>query len=216
MNNTADLLQKGREWIANHQGFAQVYPDYRIWNLLQESYHFHRFLTEVEDILQFQFQDSSESEENYLVFIRKLVRKLIINSYWIQNQYLKPCQKLGVSILNLYDEIGFPLTVQSVTFLPGFSSPTHNHGTWGVVAILKGQEKNTFWQQVYDPTLGTKIIPTGDIILMPGDIISFTPNAIHQIEAISDEPLVTFNLYGETQANQRFEFDPITQQRKKY
>jgi predicted metal-dependent enzyme (double-stranded beta helix superfamily) len=216
MNNTADLLQKGREWIANHQGFAQVYPDYRIWNLLQESYHFHRFLTEVEDILQSQTQDSSESEENYLVFIRKLVRKLIINSYWIQNQYPEPCEKTGVSILNLYDEIGFPLTIQSVTFSPGFSSPTHNHGTWGVVAILKGQEKNTFWQQIYDPNVGTKIIPVGDVILMPGDIISFTPNAIHRIEAISDEPLVTFNIYGETQASQRFEFDPITQQRKKY
>ena len=216
MNNSADLLQKGREWIANHQGFAQVYPDYRVWNLLQESYHFHRFLTEVEDILQFYLKDTTESEENYLPVIRKLVRKLIINSYWIQNQYLEPCKKTGVSVLNLYDEIGFPLTVQSVTFSPGFSSSAHNHGTWGVVAILKGQEKNTFWQQVYDPKLGTKIISTDDIILIPGDIISFTSNAIHQIEAIGDDPLVTFNLYGETQANQRFEFDPITQKRKKY
>jgi predicted metal-dependent enzyme (double-stranded beta helix superfamily) len=223
MNSSADLLQKGREWIANHQGFSQVYPDYRIWDLLQESYHFHRFLTEVEDVLRSrsaasrsQIEDSSQSEENYLPFIRKLVRKLIINSYWIQNQYPEPCQKTGVSLLNLYDEIGFPLTVQSVTFLPGFSSAIHNHGTWGVVAILKGQEKNTFWQQVYDPNLGTKIIPNGEITLIAGDIISFTPNAIHQIEAIANEPLVTFNIYGETQASQRFEFDPITQQRKKY
>ena len=106
--------------------------------------------------------------------------------------------------------------MQSVTFLPGFSSAIHNHGTWGVVAILKGQEKNRFWQQVYDPNLGTKIVPNGEIIFIPGDIISFTSNAIHQIDAIANEPLVTFNIYGETQASQRFEFDPITQQRKKY
>ena len=216
MNSSADLLQKGREWIANHQGFSQVYPDYRVWDLLQESYHFHRFLTEVEDVLLSQIEDFLNSEENYLSLIRKLVRKLIINSYWIQNQYPEPCQKIGFSLLNLYDEIGFPLTVQSVTFSPGFSSPIHNHGTWGVVAILKGQEINRFWQQVYDPNLGTKIIPNGEITLIPGDIISFTPNAIHQIEAIANEPLITFNLYGETQASQRFEFDPITQQRKKY
>ena len=51
MNSSADSLQKGRDWIANHQGFSQIYPDYRIWDLLQESYHFHRFLTEVEDVL---------------------------------------------------------------------------------------------------------------------------------------------------------------------
>jgi predicted metal-dependent enzyme (double-stranded beta helix superfamily) len=216
MNSSADLLQKGREWTANHQGFSQVYPDYRVWDLLQESYHFHRFLTEVEDVLLSQIEDFLNSEENYLSLIRKLVRKLIINSYWIQNQYPEPCQKIGFSLLNLYDEIGFPLTVQSVTFSPGFSSPIHNHGTLGIVAILKGQEINRFWQQVYDPNLGTKIIPNGEITLIHGDIISFTPNAIHQIEAIANEPLITFNLYGETQASQRFEFDPITQQRKKY
>jgi predicted metal-dependent enzyme (double-stranded beta helix superfamily) len=211
MNNSSELLTNGREWMVNHQGFAQVYPDYKAWSLLQEAYHFHRFLTEVEDLLQLKL-----SEENYLPSIRKLVRKLIINSYWIQNRYLEPCPKTRVSILNLYDEIGFPLTVQTVTFSPGFSSPNHNHGTWGVVAILKGQEKNTFWQLAYDPNFEAKIIPIGEITLMPGDIISFTSTAIHQIEAIGNEPLVTFNFYGETQANQRFEFEPNTQKRRKY
>ena len=81
---------------------------------MQESYHFHRFLTEVEDVLLSQIEDSLNSEENYLPLIHKLVRKLIINSYWIQNRYPEPCQKTGVSLLNLYDEIGFPLTVQVV------------------------------------------------------------------------------------------------------
>jgi len=37
MNSSADLLQKGKEWAANHQGFSQIHPDYRVWDLLQES-----------------------------------------------------------------------------------------------------------------------------------------------------------------------------------
>ena len=225
MDNPAAPPLNYRDWIGDVQGGSQFYPGYRVWDLLQESYYFHRFLTEVEDILlQHDFSDSSLNPENYLHPIHKLVRKLIINSYWIQNQYLEPCQKTGVSVLNLYDEIGFPLTVQSVTFSPGFKSPIHSHGTWGVVAILKGQEKNTFWRRIIDPNLDNKFIPTGNITLIPGDIISFTPDVIHQIEArastpslpSNEEPLVIFNIYGETQASQRFELNPITQQIKKY
>jgi predicted metal-dependent enzyme (double-stranded beta helix superfamily) len=36
------------------------------------------------------------------------------------------------------------------------------------------------------------------------------PDAIHSVEAIGDEPTISFNLYGETDYDQRFEFDPVT------
>jgi predicted metal-dependent enzyme (double-stranded beta helix superfamily) len=41
-------------------------------------------------------------------------------------------------------------------------------------------------------------------------MITFLPDAIHQIEAIGEEPTVSFNLYGVTDYDQRFEFDPET------
>jgi predicted metal-dependent enzyme (double-stranded beta helix superfamily) len=37
--------------------------------------------------------------------------------------------------------------------------------------------------------------------------LCFLPDAIHQIEAIGEEPTMSFNLYGETNYDQRFEFD---------
>jgi len=33
------------------------------------------------------------------------------------------------------------------------------------------------------------------------------PDAIHQVEAIGDQPTISFNVYGETNYDQRFEFD---------
>jgi predicted metal-dependent enzyme (double-stranded beta helix superfamily) len=44
----------------------------------------------------------------------------------------------------------------------------------------------------------------------PGEIIGFTPGAIHSVEPLGKEPAVTFNLYGVTDYSQRFEFDPLT------
>ncbi len=156
------------------------------------------------------FSIVGDDDASRLPEIRMLVRRLIVNSYWVRSQYLEPSPKTGSSVLLLYDELGFPLTVQTVTFAPGTRSNIHNHGTWGIVAVLKGQEKNSFWRRTPSPEFQDKIEPTGEVTLFPGDIISFTPDAIHSVEAMGDEPTVTFNIYGETDPNERFEFDSVT------
>ncbi len=202
---------QGRDWLLTGDGQYQVCKSARSWDLLQENYRLYRFLTEMEDVL-----NGVSDESSCLPEIRMLVRRLIVNSYWVRSQYLEPSPTTGTSVFLLYDELGFPLTVQTVTFAPGTRSNIHNHGTWGVVVVLKGQEKNTVWRRTKTPDFPDKIAPTGEIILSPGDMISLTPDAIHSVEAIGDEPTVTFNIYGETDPKQRFEFDAVTHSVKKF
>lgn len=202
---------KGRDWLLTGDGQHQACKSVRAWDLLRENYRLYRFLTDVEDVL-----NGSDNETNCLPEIRMLVRRLIVNSYWVRSQHLEPSPKTGTSVLLLYDELGFPLTVQTVAFAPGTRSNIHNHGTWGIVAVLKGQEKNTFWRRTNSPEFQDKIEETGEVTLSPGDIISFTPDAIHCVEAVGDEPTVTFNIYGETDPNERFEFDPIKYSAKNF
>lgn len=204
-----------RDWLVTAQGNCQACSRVRAWDLLQTPYRFHRFLTEIEDILA-EFDGDLALECTRLPQIRQLVRKLIANSYWIQTQSLEPDPQTGISVRVLYDEIGYPLTVQIVTFAPGTRSTVHNHGTWGVVAVLQGEEKNTFWRRVADPAFPDRIEITSEKILQPGEIVSFTPDSIHDVEAIGKTPTVTFNLYGETERKQRFEFDPISRTAKNF
>ncbi|MBE9228860.1 cupin [Phormidium sp. LEGE 05292] len=199
------------DWLLNDDGTCQICKPVREWELLREEYRFYRFLTEVEDAVIQASDDTS-----LLPDIRRLVRQLVLNSYWVQTQYLEASPQTGVSVLILYDEIGFPLTVQTVTFAPGTVSTIHNHGTWGVVAVLKGREKNTFWRRTNSSDFPDRIERVGEKILEPGDIISFTPNAIHSVEAIGDEPTITFNIYGETNSKNRFEYDLETATAKKF
>ncbi len=202
---------QGRDWLLTGDGRYQACKSVRAWDLLRDNYRVYRFLTEVEDVL-----NNVEDESSCLPEIRMLVRRLIVNSYWVGSQYLEPSPKTGTSVLLLYDELGFPLTVQTVTFAPGTKSNIHNHGTWGVVAVLKGQEKNTFWQRTQSSESPDKIEYVGELILSPGDIISFTPDAIHCVEALGNEPTVTFNVYGETDPKERFEFDPVSNNVRKF
>ncbi len=216
---------KNRDWLVTQDGNCIACESDRDWDLLRNEYRLYRFLTEVEDVVNVA-QQQGETQASFLPQLRKLVRQLILNSYWVKTRSPEPNPKTGTSILLLYEELGFPMTVQTETMLSGADSPIHNHGTWGVVAVLRGQQKNTFWKRSSKleasgdgaPTaqFPDKIELVGEKILRSGEIISFTSEAIHAVEAVGDEAAVTFNLYGETDANNRFQFDAVNHKAKHF
>ncbi|OKH56247.1 cupin [Calothrix sp. HK-06] len=201
---------KNRDWFVGGDGQYTACKSPREWDLLRDNYRLHRFLTEVEDVLK-----GAEDESSRLPEIRMLVRRLITNSYWVQSQVPEVSEN-GEKVLLLYDELGFPLTVQTVTFAPGVKSNIHNHGTWGIVAVLQGEEKNTLWKRTQNHNGNVQVEQTGELTLFPGDIISFDSSAIHCVEAMGDTPTVTFNIYGETDPQKRYEFDPVNKKAKKF
>jgi predicted metal-dependent enzyme (double-stranded beta helix superfamily) len=206
------VAMKHRDLLVTGNGEWQVCKPAREWDLLRTPYRFHRFLTEVEDALE-----AAIDEADCLPQLRLLVRRLITNSYWIQTQYVEPDPETGTGVIMLYDEIGYPLTVQIAVYQPGNVSTVHNHGNWGVVTVLKGEEKNTLWRRLNgDRQHPDRIEAVAEVTLLPGDIISFTPDAIHCVEAVGDEPTVTFSIYGETHHSRRFEFDPVNHTAKNF
>ncbi len=167
-------------------------------------YRLYRFLTDVEDIVDRESDDLLRLQQ-----ISPLVRRLLNSCEWLQLNFLAPDPETGWSVQTLYDEPDFPITIQTVVWSPGTVSPVHNHATWGIVALLDGQEKNTFWQRSPTTEFPDRIETTGDRLLVPGDMLCLMPDAIHQIEAIGEEPTISFNLYGVTDYDRRFEFDPL-------
>jgi predicted metal-dependent enzyme (double-stranded beta helix superfamily) len=171
---------------------------------LTQPYRLYRFLTDLEDILE-----QEPDDQRRFTLICPLVRHLLNSSTWLLDNYLPPDPDTGWSVLMLYDEPDYPITVQTVVWTPGSVSPIHNHAAWGIVAILSGQEKNTFWQRSGMPNQPNRIEQVDERILSPGDILCLMPDAIHHIEALSEEPTISFNLYGETSYRQRFQFDAV-------
>lgn len=166
-------------------------------------YRLYRFLTDVENILV-----HPDSDRQILTQIIPLVRRLLISSTWISLTSLEPDPNLGWAVQTLYDEPDFPLTVQIVSWLPHQVSPVHNHGTWGIVAIIDGREKNCFWRRTGNRQLPHQLKATGEQVLTAGEIIGFEPNSVHAITTL--EPTISFNIYGDTNYDQRFEFNLAT------
>jgi predicted metal-dependent enzyme (double-stranded beta helix superfamily) len=201
----------GKDWFANNDGQCLACEVSHQTEELSHPYRLYRFLTDLEDIL-----DRISDDRLRLQAIRPLVRKLLTSSSWLQIPTLDPNPKTGWEVLTLYDEPFFPLTVQLVAWTPGMTSPIHNHGCWGLVALLSGKEKNTFWKRSPTSEFPNRIESVGDRLLTPGDILCLMLDAIHHVEAISNEPTISFNLYGETNYNQRFEFDPKSNTAKNF
>lgn len=129
----------GRDWFVSNEGdclgMKSVEPD----EALDRPYRLYRFLTDLEDILE-----RVEDDQIRLNLIRPLVRRLLNSSEWLQLNFLPPDPTTGWSVLMLYHEPDFPITIQTVVWTPGSVSPIHNHATWGIVALLSGQEKTRF------------------------------------------------------------------------
>ncbi|MGB7413518.1 MAG: cupin [Thermosynechococcaceae cyanobacterium] len=192
-----------QDWLATEDGgwqtcVAQITES-------RNQYRLYRFLTNVEDIVEAYSQDWVRLEK-----IRPLVRQLLNDSAWLQFAAQPPDPTVGWSVNLLYEEPQFPLTVQMVAWLPGQQSPIHNHASWGVVALLSGQEKNRFWRRSPNAEHPDRLESTGELVLEPGDLISFLPDAIHAVEALGNEPTVSFNIYGAPNYQDRWKFDPQT------
>lgn len=194
-----------KDWLVIDTGECLECKIDNNWQWQEKKYRLYRFLTDIEDII-----DRTSDERQRLAQIRPLVRRLLTSSDWLQGEYLEPDLTTGWSVVTLYDEIDFPLTIQTVAWQPGRVSPIHNHATWGIVALISGTEKNITWKRSGDREYPDKIEPVAETILEAGDIISFTPDAIHNIEAISEEITVSFNIYGKTDYQKRFKFDRLT------
>ena len=103
-------------------------------------YRLYRFLTDLEDILE-------TIDDDYLRLrkIVPLVRQLLDDSPWLLLSMLTPNPETGWDIMTLYDEPYLPITIQLVAWASGTVSRIHNHGCWGLVTLISGQEINTFW-----------------------------------------------------------------------
>ncbi|NEQ95407.1 MAG: cupin [Cyanothece sp. SIO2G6] len=213
-----------KDWFVTDEGQCEPRPSVRPWDLVREHYYFHQFLSDIMGILS---EVQIEREEwDRLPQIRKCVRQLVMNSYWLRTRQPQPNPQTGIGVLTLYDEIGYPLTVHNELTLPDTITPIHNHGTWGVVAVISGKEEHTFWRRKspypspdvaprpLPRTIGNQTLPAtlekvGRKILYPGEIVSFMPDAIHQVTTIGPQPALSFCIYGDTQPRSRFRFDPV-------
>jgi len=101
-------------------------------------------------------------------------------------------------------------SVVSFVWAPGQSTPVHDHTVWGLVGVLRGQERNVPYERADDGRL-TAGAPE---ILSAGEVCAVSPTIgdIHQVSnALTDETSISIHVYGADIGEvKRHTFDPET------
>ena len=184
-------------------------------------YRLYRFLSDLDDLVE-----AVKDDRQRLQVAVALVRRFLASASWLTESLPMPDEERGWAVHTLYKEPDYPFAVQLVSWLPGVPSPVHNHATWSVVAVMgesdAGREKNSVWRRVDDGSREgyAEVELAEERLLYPGDVIGFTPEAIHSVEMEAAPeswlPTFTFNVYGEPDYSQRYEFDPDRQSAKHF
>jgi len=112
----------------------------------------------------------------------------------------------------LHDEPG--LTVLHVVVGGGFTSPPHDHRTWAVIGVYRGQEDNSFYKLVGD---SRAIEPAGGRSVGEREILTLATDAIHRIANPRRDPLIALHVYGRNVLTiDRSAWDPVTMRERPY
>ena len=84
------------------------------------------------------------------------------------------------------------LSLLKVSFPNGRRTPPHNHGTWALILVLCGREKNTLYRR--DDSGRLKRV--SEVILEPGAILPMRAEAVHVAEGLGSEPALGLHVYG--------------------
>lgn len=93
------------------------------------------------------------------------------------------------------------LSLYAIVWSPGQWTPVHDHGSWGVVGVLRGvlEERSYLHDGAVQGDAGIVLRRGGVILVGAGSVTSFVPNPdhIHLTGASAQRPqVVSLHLYG--------------------
>ena len=83
------------------------------------------------------------------------------------------------------------LTMLKVCFPHGRRTPPHDHGTWAVILVLSGQERNTLYRRAEDG-----LRTASEVTLKRGEILPMRAETAHVAECMGEEPALGLHVYG--------------------
>jgi len=140
---------------------------------------------------------------------RVLLGALIARDDWLPDDFAAPDPERYRQYL-LYCDPLERFSVVSFVWGPGQCTPIHDHTVWGLVGVLRGEERSLG----YRPDAAGRLAPTAESRLKPGDIEAVSPRIgdIHVVSnALADRPSISIHVYGgNIGAIARHVFDPAT------
>ncbi len=154
--------------------------------------------------------DSYRNDEPSLLDAAEpLVKDLVGNDDWLPDRFAEPSDESYRQYL-LYRDPRKRFSVVSFVWQPGQKTPVHDHTVWGLVGVMRGEEK---CEEFAVPGDGAPARKCGEHPLPAGavDRVSPTLGDVHRVSNASKTTAVSIHVYGaDIGTLSRHVFDPAT------
>ncbi|QNI36027.1 cupin domain-containing protein [Edaphobacter albus] len=132
--------------------------------------------------------------------IADMMRLLLPHSEEILGDHLRESVRPERGLNPIYVESG-GITLTWGIVVPEEPTPVHSHGTWGVVAVIRGRDRYQRWRREDDGEgagpaevrlLEEQVLTVGDVMVLPPP-----PQDIHLQQGHKGETAYEFVLFGE-------------------
>lgn len=144
-----------------------------------------------------------------------LLAELVKHDDWLPEAFARPHPQFYQQYL-LYADPLERFSMVSFVWGPGQKTPVHDHMTWGLIGMLRGQEVDTHYFKEPDGSYRRG----ESTLLLPGQVGSVSPSThdVHEVaNYYSDRPSISIHVYGGNIGRiNRHVFDPVTGQEKSF
>jgi predicted metal-dependent enzyme (double-stranded beta helix superfamily) len=142
---------------------------------------------------------------------KPLLERLLADMRWLSPRFAEPGEGNSVQYL-LHKDPADAYSVVAVVFRENYSTTVHDHTTWGLIGLWRGQEREERFKRVDDRSRPdyAQLRPAGTVLNEPGSVAWLVPpdEEIHRIRNMSPYPSCSIHVYGgDLSGKLRHQFD---------
>jgi predicted metal-dependent enzyme (double-stranded beta helix superfamily) len=143
---------------------------------------------------------------------KPLLARLLQDMSWLDPRCREP---RGPSVQYLlYKHPADKFSITATVFDVGYHTTVHNHGTWGLIGVYHGTEREERYKRIDDGSRPgyARLRPAGEALNTPGAVTHLIApeEDIHRIFNLSPHPSLSIHVYGadlDGRPRQQFDLD---------
>jgi predicted metal-dependent enzyme (double-stranded beta helix superfamily) len=185
----------------------------RCWPFRLAAYSSEQFTKEAEAIIR-----TYQSEFVELRLLKPLMERLVTTPGAIPEEaFASRKDKFANNLIYRPEDRIF--SVMGGTWLPGQTTPIHDHLTWAVVGVCEGEERESIYRRTDDGSnpKKAKLELVSQRINKKGHVTVLGKAGIHKIDNVSSGPSFSVHMYGvDIGTTERHTYDPVSGEISKF
>ena len=173
---------------------------------MSEYYSIQVFVRDAESVVR-----NVGSESETLRVFRPLLEKLLANASLPAAAFKPRHDRFAMNLIYMPEDKIF--SVIGGVWNPGQTTPIHDHLTWALIGVYRGEERESLYRRLDDGSNPkfAKLEMASENINAKGHVTVLGRAGIHRVDNVSSQPAWSVHIYGRDIGNtERHSYDPVT------